>query len=149
MSAEAAMDPGSPHQQASPRAPAASRAGFALLWLQQHLWLVEAGTWKVGPRTPAAHRLGSPMPAAAAMLPGSPHPNRSRPQALCCIESTRWFKPTGQPAWSASFADPRGTLNFLLSASSLLSHTSEPHAHVLLFCWCQEVSFPTEHRAQC
>jgi hypothetical protein len=48
---------------------------------------------KSGPQTSTAHGLCSPVPAAAAMVPGSP----SRPQGLCCLVGTRWFKPGGFP----------------------------------------------------
>jgi hypothetical protein len=90
--------------------------GFALLLLQQLLWHLEAGTLQAGPRTPAARRLCSPMPAvassapgrlcgkagpkaptaqrlgtpvhaAAAMAPGSPHPNTSRPLSSTALWS--------------------------------------------------------------
>jgi hypothetical protein len=39
------------------------------------------------------------------------------------------------------------TLNLLLSASSPLPYTQvKLRLHALLFWWCQEASFPTEHR---
>jgi hypothetical protein len=48
-----------------------------------------ACTQQAGPINPDAHRLGSPMPAAAAVAPESPCPNTSRPQGLCCLLDTR------------------------------------------------------------
>jgi hypothetical protein len=79
------------------------------------------------------------MPAAAAMVPGSPCPSASRPQGLCCLVSTRQFKPAGLAApWVPS------TCYTVLGACH---HTpSESRLQALLFCWCQETSFPTEHR---
>jgi hypothetical protein len=98
----------------------------------------------------AVWRLGSSIPAAVAKAPGSlracsacklgswkPTPNASRPQGLHCLMSTRRFKPTTllpqrYPQLATQCQEP---------ATIYLSELQ-----ALLFYWCQEASFPIEHR---
>jgi hypothetical protein len=79
------------------------------------------------------------MPAAAAIAPESPHLNTSTPTSLLHCGH--------QAIQDLQLCCPMGTLNFLLSARSLLPHMQMNfRLHALLFCWHQEASLPTEYR---
>jgi hypothetical protein len=74
--------------------------GLVPLCLQQLPWLHLAQHQQASLKAHVACGLVSPTPATAAMAPGSPCPNVSRPQGLCYLLGTRQFKPT-------SFAAPQ------------------------------------------
>jgi hypothetical protein len=106
--------------------------GLVLPCMQQLLWFLEIFTCQAGPRTPAAHRLCSPVTAAATVGPGRPCPSTNRRQGLCCKMI--------QVCWLCC---PMGTLNLLLSARSPPTHMQvNPRFHSLLICWHQKASLP-------
>jgi hypothetical protein len=79
----AATVPGSLFQQVGAKAPTTQRLGP--LCLKHLLWLLVAWCQQAGLRALATCRLKFPMPTAAAMAPGSPCPNASRPHGLPCL----------------------------------------------------------------
>jgi hypothetical protein len=88
--------------QTAPRAPAACKPVTPMTAVLLN-WVPRSLCWKAGPRAPTAHRLCSPVTAPAAVAHGSPWPNTSRPQGLCCLVGTRGFKPAGFAApWASS-----------------------------------------------
>jgi hypothetical protein len=105
--------------------------------LQELPWLQVAQHQQASLRALTACRLGSSIPAAAARAPGSPHPNSSRPQGLCCLVGTTCFRPTG-------FAAPRAS-STCYSVPRASHHTSKqtPGFAILL----APGGFPP-HRAQ-
>jgi hypothetical protein len=63
--------------------------------LQQLLWLQVALHQQASLRALTVCKLGSLLPAAAAVTPGSPLPNTRRPQSICCLVDTKQLKLTG------------------------------------------------------
>jgi hypothetical protein len=94
---------------------------------------------QAGPRVPTAWRLGSPIPAAAAMAFEAHAPTQVD------WDSTTLWTPGD---WSLLICCLTGTPNLLLSARSLLLHTQVNHSLHMLFCWCQLASLPMEKEAQ-
>jgi hypothetical protein len=127
-------------QQSSFRTPAACRLGSPVLTaatVAPVAWWQQAGL-----RALITCRLGSPVPAAAAVAPGCPCPNASRPQGLCCLVGTRWFKPSG-------FASP-WVPSTCYSVPGASHHTPKwtPGSRLCYFAGSRRLSTPQSTEAQ-
>jgi hypothetical protein len=109
------------------------------LCLQQLPWLQVAQHQQASLRSHTTCGLGSLAPAVAAVAPGSPCTNASRPQDYHCLVGTRQFKPTSS---AASWVPPLATQG----QKPATTHPCELQAPGFVTFWHQEASFPTEHR---